>query len=430
MRGVALEFKSAPISNTPWLAPVAPGNTTHSDEHGLVGHGVSTTWTDSAEPCHATGAITPCSTPSPLIEGMRALGFEPFLKPAFQVPVIVTFHAPQAPAYHVKAFYTGCGIIAARAHGLSDVSAMNHPDYSAILEQIHRDIEPWRNAGRVANYIPELAKVSAARFGMAVVTLDARVFSVGDAHERFSIQSISKLFACTLAFQLLGDALWERVGREPSGNAFNSLVQLESEHGVPRNPFINAGALVVTDVLCRRFVGAETALVQFMRRLSSANDLDYNTRVARSELQHAERNRAMAHFMASFGNLQMPPQTVVDAYCRQCAIEMNCVELATSALFLANGGVAPVSGERILDPSSAKRLSALMLTCGTYDAAGDFVYRVGLPAKSGVGGGIVAVLPGEMAVCVWSPGLDANGNSLAGVRSLEALTTLTGRSIF
>jgi len=307
---------------------------------------------------------------------------------------------------------------------------MTEQNYPSILEQIHRDIEPWRTAGRVANYIPELAKVPAERFGIAVVTVGGDVFKIGDADIRFSIQSVSKLFACTLAFQLLGDELWERVGREPSGTAFNSLVQLETERGKPRNPFINAGALVVTDILCRRFVGAETALVQFMRRLTGVKDIDYNLRVAQSELEHAQRNRAMAHFIASFGNLQMPPEIVVDAYCRQCAIEMNCVELATAALFLANGGIAPVSGERILDRSSAKRLSALMLTCGTYDAAGDFVYRVGLPAKSGVGGGIVAVLPGEMAVCVWSPGLDANGNSLAGTLALEWLTTLTKRSIF
>lgn len=303
-------------------------------------------------------------------------------------------------------------------------------NYQPILEQIYRDIEPWRNAGRVANYIPELAKVPAERFGMAIVTLDGEVFSVGDAQQRFSIQSISKLFACTLAFQLLGDTLWQRVGREPSGTAFNSLVQLETERGLPRNPFINAGALVVTDILCRRFVRAETALVQFVRRLSGVSDIDYDARVAESELRHAERNRAMAHFIASFGNLSMPPEAVVDAYCRQCAIEMNCIELARAALFLANGGIAPAAGKRIVDASSAKRLSALMLTCGTYDAAGDFVYRVGLPAKSGVGGGIVAVLPREMAVCVWSPGLDANGNSLAGTLALEWLTTLTRRSIF
>ena len=303
-------------------------------------------------------------------------------------------------------------------------------DYSRILEQIYADLQPWLDKGRVADYIPELAKVPRTSFGMAVVTNSGEVFSVGEASTRFSIQSISKLFACTMAFRLLGDDLWQRVGREPSGTAFNSLVQLETEKGKPRNPFINAGALVVTDVLCRRFVKAETALVEFMRRVTGEPSIDYDMCVAQSELQHGHRNRAMAHFMASFGNMEMPPEVVVDAYCRQCAISMNCVELAKAALYLSNGGVVPSTGERILDSSSAKRLSALMLTCGTYDAAGDFVYRVGLPAKSGVGGGIVALLPGEMAVCVWSPGLDTNGNSLAGVLALELLTTYTGRSIF
>ena len=303
-------------------------------------------------------------------------------------------------------------------------------DYSRILEQIHADLQPWLDKGRVADYIPELANVPANSFGMAVVTTSGEVYRVGQADMRFSIQSISKLFACTMAFRLLGDDLWQRVGREPSGTAFNSLVQLESERGKPRNPFINAGALVVTDVLSRRFVKAETALVEFMRRVTGEASIDYDMRVAQSELQHAHRNRAMAHFMASFGNMEMPPEVVVDAYCRQCAISMSCVELAKAALYLSNGGVVPSTGERILDASSAKRLSALMLTCGTYDAAGDFVYRVGLPAKSGVGGGIVALLPGEMAVCVWSPGLDSNGNSLAGVMALEWLTTYTERSIF
>jgi glutaminase len=303
-------------------------------------------------------------------------------------------------------------------------------NYTPILEAIRHDLQPYIGTGRVADYIPELAKVRADHFGMAIVTVDGQVHRTGDADVRFSIQSISKLFACTLAFQLLGDALWERVGREPSGTAFNSLVQLEFEAGKPRNPFINAGALVVTDVLCRRFVRAETALVDFLRRLSGVREIDYDLRVAQSELDHAERNRAMAHFIASFGNLEMPADAVIDAYSRQCAISMNCVELARAALFLANGGLSGATGERVLDASSAKRLSALMLTCGTYDAAGDFVYRVGLPAKSGVGGGIVAVLPGEFAVCVWSPGLDATGNSLVGTMALEWLTTRTERSIF
>ena len=302
--------------------------------------------------------------------------------------------------------------------------------YQAILESIKQEIAPLLMQGRVADYIPELGCVPCDKFGMAVVTLSGQTYTVGDAYETFSIQSISKLFSCVLAFQLLEEQLWQRVGREPSGTAFNSLVQLEYERGIPRNPFINAGALVVTDVLSERFVQAETALVQFVRRLSGNADIDYSRRVAESERENAERNLAMAHFMKSFGNFRNPVDLVIDAYCRQCAIEMNCVDLARAVLLLANGGVVPYSGERILDARSTKRLSALMLTCGTYDAAGDFVYRVGLPAKSGVGGGIVAVLPGEIGICVWSPGLDATGNSLAGTQALESLTTLTGRSIF
>jgi len=255
--------------------------------------------------------------------------------------------------------------------------------YQAILESIKQEIAPLLMQGRVADYIPELGCVPCDKFGMAVVTLSGQTYTVGDAHETFSIQSISKLFSCVLAFQLLEEQLWQRVGREPSGTAFNSLVQLEYECGVPRNPFINAGALVVTDVLSERFVQAEAALVQFVRRLSGNADIDYSRRVAQSEREHAERNLAMAHFMKSFGNFRNPVDLVIDAYCRQCAIEMNCVDLARAVLFLANGGVVPYSGERILDARSTKRLSALMLTCGTYDAAGDFVYRVGLVTGSG-----------------------------------------------
>lgn len=303
-------------------------------------------------------------------------------------------------------------------------------DYAPILQRIATDIRPLLGKGKVADYIPELGKVPAMRFGMALVTVAGQTFSVGDADERFSIQSISKLFACTLAFQRLGEQLWKRVGREPSGNAFNSLVQLEHEQGIPRNPFINAGALVVTDVLCQNLSNADTALVELLRRLSKNATIGVDEDVARSELEHASRNRAMAYFMDSFGRLDTPVERVIDVYSRNCAIAMSCTDLARAALFLANGGAVPHSGERILAPSPTKRLSALMLTCGTYDAAGDFVYRVGLPAKSGVGGGIVAVLPGAWAVCVWSPGLDASGNSLAGVQALEWLTTLTGHSIF
>jgi glutaminase len=302
--------------------------------------------------------------------------------------------------------------------------------YQHVLESIHCDIAPLLLRGRVPSYIPALAEVPLTKFGMALYTLSGQVYKVGDAEEQFSIQSISKLFACTLAFQLVGDGLWRRVGREPSGTAFDSLALLENQHGIPRNPFMNAGALVVTDIFCSRCPLADTTVVQFVRRLSGNSTVDYNREVADSERGQTHRHVAMAHLLKSFGNFDNPIEAVIDAYCRQCAIEMNCVDIAKAVSFLANRGAIPWSGEGVLDVSSSKRLSAVMLTCGTYDAAGDLVYRVGLPAKSGVGGGIAAVLPGVMGICVWSPGLDNSGNSLAGTQALEWLTTRSGHSIF
>ena len=308
--------------------------------------------------------------------------------------------------------------------------ASTTPDYDAILLQIAAEVQPLLGQGRVADYIAPLACVPLEQFGMAVVTLDGAVHAVGQAAQKFSIQSISKLFTLTMAFGLLGDAIWQRVGREPSGNPFNSLVQLEVERGIPRNPFINAGALVITDILTSRFVQPELALLQALRSFANCATLDFNVIVARAELRSAQRNLAMANFIKSFGNFSNPVDDVVRSYCYQCSIEMSCIELARAVLFLANHGALPWSGASILSASSAKRINALMLTCGTYDAAGDFAFRVGLPAKSGVGGGIVAVVPGECAVCVWSPGLDHSGNSLAGVMALERFTDLTFQSIF
>ncbi|HJV85839.1 MAG TPA: glutaminase [Noviherbaspirillum sp.] len=303
-------------------------------------------------------------------------------------------------------------------------------DYQSILDTIHREVQPLLREGKVADYIPELSKVSPGRFGMAVYCLDGRTFSAGDADVKFSLQSITKLFALALAFSREGDVIWTRVGREPSGNPFNSLVQLEYERGIPRNPFINAGALVITDILATRFVQAEIAVLQFVRMLADEPAIDFDRIVAQSEQDTAHRNSAIAYFMKDFGNLHNPVASVIGSYCRQCSITMTCAELAKAGSFLAQHGTIPWSGMEILDASSAKRLNALMLTCGTYDAAGDFAYRVGLPAKSGVGGGILALMPGDASIAVWSPGLDATGNSLAGTYALERFTTLTARSIF
>jgi glutaminase len=303
-------------------------------------------------------------------------------------------------------------------------------DYHAILATIQTEVQPLLAHGKVATYIPQLSTVSPQHFGMAVYCLDGRTFSVGDAEQKFSLQSVTKLFALALAFSREGDAIWARVGREPSGNPFNSLVQLEYERGKPRNPFINAGALVINDILSSRFVQSDIAILQFARLIADQAHVDFDITVAQSERETADRNYAIAHLMKDFGNLHNPVKSVIDSYCRQCSITMSCAELAKAGAFLANHGTVPWSGTQILDASSAKRLNALMLTCGTYDAAGDFAYRVGLPAKSGVGGGILALVPGELAVAVWSPGLDATGNSLAGTYALERFTTLTARSIF
>ncbi|MBW3549371.1 MAG: glutaminase [Proteobacteria bacterium] len=301
-------------------------------------------------------------------------------------------------------------------------------DYQQILEQIHAEIVPTLPQGRIADYIPQLAHVNQRSFGMAVCDTQGRFASVGDADERFSIQSISKVFTLTLAMQREGERLWQRVGREPSGTSFNSLVQLEFELGIPRNPFINAGALVVTDVVLSHLGDAKAALREFARRLSGAADVDYDYSVAASEARLGYRNSALANFLKSFGNLENHPEAVLDAYFHHCALAMSCGELSRAFMYLARHGSN--SDGAVITPGQTKYINSLMLTCGTYDAVGDFAYRVGLPGKSGVGGGIVAVMPGMFSVCVWAPGLNASGNSLAGTRALERFATLTGQSIF
>lgn len=299
-----------------------------------------------------------------------------------------------------------------------------------LLDEIRAEATGLIGQGRVASYIPQLALVDPARFGMALCTPDGGEYATGDAAVPFSIQSISKVFTLTLALQIVGDGLWLRIGREPSGTPFNSLVQLEQEHGIPRNPFINAGALVVTDVIRSRLRDVRGRLLDFVHGLCGNETVDFNESVALSEQATGYRNAALANFLKAFGNLENAPQDVLDAYFHQCALSMSCMDIARAGLFLANAGTLPTTGERVIPAALTKRINALMQVCGTYDSAGDFAYRVGLPAKSGVGGGILAVLPGHFSVCVWSPELDASGNSLAGTRALELLTMRTGLSVF
>jgi glutaminase len=300
----------------------------------------------------------------------------------------------------------------------------------AILQQIHTEAQALFGRGHVASYIPALAQVPPRQFGIAVALIDGSTHAVGDAHTPFSLQSITKLFTFVLALKLVGDDLWLRVGREPSGAAFNSMVQLETEKGIPRNPFINAGALVITDILTSRYAHLDIALLGALRRLTDDPDLDWNAHIAKSERDTAHRNMALAYFMKSYGNFVNPPELVLDNYCRQCAIEMNCTQLAHSTMFLANNGLDirkdARPGEQFLSHEAARRVNALLLTCGAYDAAGDFAYRIGLPVKTGVGGGIVAIVPGKGTVGVWAPELDAKGNSVLGAFALERLVQLTG----
>ncbi|MFI8930911.1 glutaminase [Streptomyces sp. NPDC053474] len=303
------------------------------------------------------------------------------------------------------------------------------PSLQPVLDRIADEIQRLPGRGRPADYIPALASADPRRFGMAVAELDGTVYGVGDWQQPFSTQSITKVFTLALDLSLEGELLWEHVGREPSGNPFNSLVQLEYEHGIPRNPFINAGALVVTDRLQSLTGDAAGVLRDFLRAESGNDRLTFDEHVAASETEHGDRNAALAHFMASYGNIANAVPELLAQYFRQCSIEASCADLALAAGFLARHGIRS-DGSTLLTRSQAKQVNAVMLTCGTYDAAGDFAHRVGLPGKSGVGGGIIAVVPGRCTLCVWSPGLDQRGNSVAGVAALDRFTTLTGLSVF
>lgn len=303
-------------------------------------------------------------------------------------------------------------------------------DLSAVLEDIRYEVGSQFGKGRVASYIPALKRVAAGKYGMAVALVDGREFSTGDAGEKFSIQSISKLFTLMLAMSAVGDEIWRRVGKEPSGTPFNSLVQLEYEHGIPRNPFVNAGALVVLDCVRQR-VGDRTAeaIRDYARVLSRDFTIDYDEKVCRSELKTSHRNMAIANLLRSHRVIHHDPADLVSLYCRQCSLEMSCMDLARAFLPLANAGVSPLLQEAIVTPRQARRINALMMMCGVYDSAGSFAYRVGLPAKSGVGGGIVAIVPRQCCIAVWSPELDRSGNSLVGTAALEQFVRLTGTSI-
>lgn len=303
-------------------------------------------------------------------------------------------------------------------------------EYQKILNQIQKEFSDTPISGKVANYIPELAKVSPDKFGMHLYDREGSHYSFGDSKERFSIQSISKVFSLALAMKVIGVDLWNRMDVEPSGDPFNSLSSLENEGGIPRNPFINAGALVVADVLVSYFTNPKAALLTFMHEITGDSSIGYDPTVASSEQAEGYRNYALVNYMKSFGNIENDVEEVLDFYFHQCSLAMSCKELAQAFIIFVNEGRLLDSDREILTSQQVKRINALMQTCGFYDEAGEFSFEVGLPGKSGVGGGIVAVHPDRYSVAVWSPPLNPKGNSALGMAALERLTTLTGFSIF
>jgi len=303
-------------------------------------------------------------------------------------------------------------------------------NYLETIQNIQKQLSPFTLDGKVPSAIPELEEIDPNKFGIHILTMDGEDHAVGDSEERFSIQSISKVLSLALATRNLGERIWDRVGVEPSGNPFNSLVQLEYEKGRPRNPFINAGAIVIADILLSCLSNPKEEFLQFARMIAHSDSLQYNEAVVRSEKTVSYRNAALANMLKSFGNLQNEVEDVLDFYIYHCAIEMSCRELSHAFSFFANGGYTLDSQEKILTESQVKRLNAVMLTCGFYDESGEFAYKVGLPGKSGIGGGIIAIHPGQYCVSTWSPRLNKKGNSVLGFKALELLTTETRMSIF
>ena len=303
-------------------------------------------------------------------------------------------------------------------------------DYQKLLEEIYVKVQPLSQEGKVANYIPALANVDPSHFGMCINNVDGEVFAIKDADVRFSIQSISKVFALAMSLSVKGELLWTRVGKEPSGTAFNSLVQLEAEGGIPRNPFINAGALVLADIMLTSFENPEEKYLTFVRELCGCDTVDYNDETALSERETGYLNAAIANLLKYHKNIECDVERVLRFYFLMCSVEMNCKELARAFLAFADHGGKFSHAGIDLTRSQIKRMNAIMQTCGFYDEAGEFSYLVGLPGKSGVGGGIAAICPHRYAVAVWSPRLNSKGNSVMGIKALEILTTETSESIF
>ncbi|WP_369413469.1 glutaminase B [Alishewanella maricola] len=304
------------------------------------------------------------------------------------------------------------------------------PSLEALLQRLLTQYQPRYTEGKVANYIPALAQVAPAQAGVAIATLDGKVSGAGAFEQQFSLQSVSKIFALVMAMNRLDDELWQRVNMEPSGQPFNSIVQLEWEKGIPRNPVINAGAILVSDVLVSHYSASKSAFLSFIRRLAQTDQIYADQQVYQSELEHGNRNAALAYLMKSFGNIEAEVPLVLAQYFHQCATAISCAELSRALLFLANRGVQPGTQAQICSRRDAHRVNAILSTSGMYDQSGEFAFKVGLPAKSGVGGAIVAIVPQFGVITAWSPPLNRFGNSVVAMQLITAIAEELGLSLF
>lgn len=302
-------------------------------------------------------------------------------------------------------------------------------DFQRILTAINEAASNEKERGEIADYIPELAKVDVNNFGIHLIDSLQNDFSAGNSNELFSIQSISKVLTLSMALSLIGEDVWKRVDVEPSGDPFNHLSLLELENGIPRNPLINPGAIVIADILVSQLKNPKENFLNYVRNIAGDNTIDYDETVALSEKKTGFRNFAAANLLKSYGNLNNEVDIVLDFYFHQCSLAMNCEQLTHIFYVFMNHGKCR-RNKTYLTLSQVKRINAIMLTCGFYDEAGEFAFEVGLPGKSGVGGGIVALLPNKFCVATWSPGLNPKGNSKLGMLALEKLTTETELSIF
>ena len=303
-------------------------------------------------------------------------------------------------------------------------------NYKKIIKSIYTSVKELPSQGKLASYIPELANVDPAKFGVHITMNNGLDFGIGDYQEKFSMQSIAKVLTLTLAYKIKGRALWDKVGVEPSGTAFNSLTQLEADKGIPRNPFINAGAIVICDILLSELENPEEDFLRFCREVAQDDDIHYNADVRESEKSVGYRNYALCSFIKSFGNIENEPSRVLDFYFSICSIEMSCEQLSSTFLFLSDDKFRSQSNEQVLSLEQTHRINALMLMCGFYDESGEFCFLVGLPGKSGVGGGIIAVSPDNYSIAIWSPLLNNKFNSYKGIQFLRQFTSETDSSVF